>query len=143
MSELPHSDDLADQIERAFAYRGYVTVARRDGTSQIGFVYDPTAEHVEMFDELARAASASPIADIADIALTGEDIAAKAQRIWERRHTTIDTPGASRRGDVEHHRPALILVALPIELRAIARASAPRDPVHTACACAVTGISGR
>ncbi len=112
---------VREQIERAFGYRGHVTLWHRDGTKLVGFVYDRGAAHVEMFDEQATTRIRVPIAEIASIDLSGEDSAAKAQQIWERRRGSLEPPSTSAWGDWEEG-PTLFLVALPIELRSVALA---------------------
>jgi nucleoside phosphorylase len=72
-----------------------------------------------MLDERAVSRIRLAIAEIADVALTGEDCAAKAQASWERRRGSPEPRETSRWGDWKE-RPTLILVALPIELRAVA-----------------------
>jgi adenosylhomocysteine nucleosidase len=113
--------DVTELIEQAFEYRGYVTVSRRDGSQLVGFIYDRGPTHVDLFDERAVKRIRLPIDDIADIAFTGEDSTAKAQRIWERRRGGLEPRETSAWGDWEE-RPTLILVALPLELRCVARA---------------------
>jgi len=112
---------IFELVERAFDYRGHVTVARRDGTTLVGFVYDRGAAHVEMFDEHAAHRVRIAIDDIADITLSGDDCAAKAQNNWERRRGGLDARGTSAWGNWEQ-RATLVVAALPIELRAIAAA---------------------
>jgi hypothetical protein len=112
---------LTELIDRAFDYRGYVTLSRRDGVKLVGFVYDRGPAHVELLDETAAHRIRLAVDQIADIELTGEDSAAKAQTIWERRRGTLEPPERSPRGDREA-RPVLLLVALPVELRSVAAA---------------------
>ncbi|MDB4954951.1 MAG: hypothetical protein JWO36_2520 [Myxococcales bacterium] len=111
---------ITELIERAFDYRGYVTVSRRDGSKLVGFVYDRGPAHVEMFDERAVTHIRIAIEEIADVAFTGEDSAAKAQQSWERRRGSLEPRETSAWGDWAD-RPTLILVALPLELRGVAR----------------------
>jgi adenosylhomocysteine nucleosidase len=108
-------------IEQAFDYRGYVTISRRDGSKLVGFVYDRSPAHVEMFDEKASNRIRLAMDDIADVELTGEDVAAKAQQIWERRKGSLEPPETPAWGEWEAERPVLLLVALPRELRGVAR----------------------
>jgi len=110
---------IMELVEQAVGYRGHVTVERRDGSRIVGFVYDSAAAHIEMFDERATDRIRVAHAEIANITLSGEDSAAKAQRIWERRRDSLESRETSVWGDWEE-RPTLILVALPIELRGIA-----------------------
>ena len=123
--------ELRALIDRAFDHRGYVTLSRRDGLKLVGFVYDHGPEHVELFDEAARCRIRLAVDQITDVEFTGEDSAAKAQEIWERRKGALEPPdtavwgewGEPEGGDrrAEHApRPVLILVALPAELRSVA-----------------------
>lgn len=113
---------ITELIDRAFAYRGYVTLSLRDGTQRVGFVYDRGAGHVEMFDEAAEHRWRMPLDEIADVAITGEDIAEHARVHWERHERA--RPHETRE-DAEEA-PTVIVVALPIELRGIARALGAR-----------------
>jgi adenosylhomocysteine nucleosidase len=112
---------IEELVERAFGYRGYVTLWQRDGTQRIGFVYGRGPGHVEMFDETATSRVRVALDDIANITLTGEDSAAKAHEIWERRRGSLESAVTSAWGDWEE-RPALVLVALAMELRSVAAA---------------------
>ncbi|TMA42353.1 MAG: hypothetical protein E6J82_09570 [Deltaproteobacteria bacterium] len=97
---------LAELVERAFDYRGYVTLRRTDGSELVGFVYDRSASHLDLYDETATRRVRVSLADVADIAFTGDDAARKAQALWEWRESG----------------PVLLLVALDRELRSVARA---------------------
>lgn len=101
---------VGELIERAFTYRGFVTVARRDGSLVVGYLYDRSPSHVELFDESGTERIRITRAEIADIAFTGEDTAAKAHKVWEKKRAQPAPPG-----------PVLLVVALPIELRGVAR----------------------
>jgi nucleoside phosphorylase len=125
---------LCALIDRAFDHRGYVTLSRRDGVKLVGFVYDRGPDHVELFDEAARCRIRLAVDQITGVEFTGEDSAAKAQQIWERRKGALEPPdtavwgewGEPERGDrgdrpaARGPRPVLILVALPTELRSVA-----------------------
>src|SRR5260370_34837766 len=91
---------VSELVQRAFDYRGYVTLRRRDGSELVGFVYDRGASHIELFDETATQRLRIPLAEIADIAFTGEDTAQKPQAIWGPRKGQLeaaDTPVARDR----------------------------------------------
>ena len=62
--EVRDAATLAEVIERAFDYRGDVTIVRRDGTEVVGYLYNRDA------------AAARPYADIQTIRFTGRDTAA-------------------------------------------------------------------
>lgn len=124
-------EQLGEKIERAFDYRGFVTVKRTDGSQIVGFLFDRTAEHVDLYDEQAATKLRLAIDQIADVALTGEDTAAKAQKIWERRHPQLERKSAADAPTPDDERaqhPVLILVAMPQELRAVARAIGADPP---------------
>ncbi len=116
-------------VQRAFDYRGYVTLRRRDGSELVGFVYERGASHLELFDETATRRLKIPLEEIVDIAFTGEDTAQKSQEIWERRKGMLEPRETPVWGDWHESGPVLVLVALEAELRSVARAvgAAPRD----------------
>lgn len=123
---------LTERIDEALRFRGYVTVVRHDGSRHVGFVYNRGPAYVEMFDESASTRMRVAIDDIADVTLSGEDSAARAQRSWERRRGSLESRATSAWGGWDA-RPTLILVALPIELRCVARA----------LGCSVRGATAR
>ena len=71
---------LGDVIERAFDYRGDVTVVHGDGREQVGYVFNRDAEapqpFVQMFPRDGGEAVTIPYADIASIRFSGRDTAA-------------------------------------------------------------------
>jgi nucleoside phosphorylase len=113
---------IADLVDRAFDYRGYVTLRRSDGSELVGFVYDRGASHLELLDQSATRRMRVPLAEIADIAFTGEDAARKSQEIWERRQGTLEPRETPAHGEWAEAGPILVLVALEQELRAVGRA---------------------
>jgi adenosylhomocysteine nucleosidase len=113
---------LAELVERAFDYRGYVTVRRTDGSELVGFVYDRGAAHIELFDETATHRVRVELAEVADIAFTGEDAARKSQEIWERRKGTLEPRDTPAWGDWQDAGPVLLVVGLEIELRSVGHA---------------------
>jgi nucleoside phosphorylase len=113
---------LSELVDRAFDYRGYVTLRRNDGSEVVGFVYDRTASHVEILDETATRRTRIPLAEIADISFTGEDAARKSQDIWERRKGTLEPRDTPADGGWQDTGPVLVLVALERELSSVARA---------------------
>src|SRR3989442_458483 len=113
---------VAELVERAFDYRGYITLRRSDGSGLVGFVYDRNATHLELFDEAATQRVRVPLADVADIAFRGEDTARKSQEMWERRKGTLEPRQTSAWGEWRESGPVLLLVALDGELRSVARA---------------------
>jgi hypothetical protein len=120
---------ITELVERAFDYRGYVTLRRSDGSEVVGYVYDRGPSHVELFDESAARRFRVPLAEITDIAFTGEDTARKSQEIWARRQGTLESRDSPADGGWGQSAPILVLVAMERELRSAARAlgSRPRE----------------
>jgi len=72
--------DLAFVVERAFDYRGDVTVVHRDGREVVGYLFNRDVDAGEPFAQLfprdGGDAVTIPYADIASIRFTGRDTAA-------------------------------------------------------------------
>jgi hypothetical protein len=83
---------LEEAVERAFDYRGDVTVVRQDGTEVVGYLFNRNAEvsrrFVQMFDRAGDGPLIIPYAEIRTIRFTGKDTAAgKSYEAWLRRKT--------------------------------------------------------
>ena len=83
---------LEDVVDRAFDYRGDVTVVRRDGTELVGYLFNRNAEVLEPFVQVFDRAGDGPFtiryAEIRTIRFTGKDTAAgKSYEAWLRRKT--------------------------------------------------------
>jgi len=81
---------LAEVIDRAFDYRGDVTVVRRDGTEMSGYLFNRNAEIQEPFVQIFDRAGDGPFmiryAEIRTVRFTGKDTAAgKSYEAWTRR----------------------------------------------------------
>jgi hypothetical protein len=72
--------DLAFVVERAFDYRGDVTIVRRDGRELVGYLFNRDADardpFVQMFARDGGEAVAIRYGEIATIRFTGRDTAA-------------------------------------------------------------------
>jgi hypothetical protein len=72
--------DLAFVVERAFDYRGDVTVVQRDGRELVGYLFnrdlDAPVPFVQLFARDGGDAVTLPYAAIASIRFTGRDTAA-------------------------------------------------------------------
>jgi len=85
--ELASEADLRDALEKAFDYRGDVTITRKDGSRVEGYIFDrrngATLEASLVRIIVRDSAQKVPIAysDIAALAFTGRDTA--AGRSWE------------------------------------------------------------
>ena len=91
---------LEEVVERAFDYRGDVTVVRQDGSEVIGYLFNRNAEvarrFVQMFDRAGEGPLTIPYAEIRTIRFTGKDTAAgKSYEAWLRRKTERPTETAA------------------------------------------------
>jgi hypothetical protein len=92
---------LEDVIERAFDYRGDVTVVRGDGTELVGYLFNRNAEVAEPFVQMFDRAGAGPFTilygEIREIRFTGKDTAiGRSYEAWLRRKTEhLPTAAAS------------------------------------------------
>jgi len=117
---------VADLVEKAFDYRGYVTVLRSDGSELVGYLYDRSRTHVDLLDERAQVRTRLPLEEIADLRFTGEDAAARSQEQWERRKGKLEPRETPAHGGWAETLPALFVVALHRELRVVAQAMGTR-----------------
>lgn len=86
-------DELRAALEKAFDYRGDVTVERKDGTRLEGYVFDRRSG-VSLADSVVRLIPKDrhekvsiPYSDIAGLAFTGRDTAAgKSWAAWVRKY---------------------------------------------------------
>ena len=123
MTEVfPSGSRLSDLIERAFDYRGYVTVVRNDGSDLVGYLYDRGPAHVDLLDETATRRIRLSRYEIVDIRFTGDDPVRKSQEIWERRKGSLEPRDSPAYGQWADSRPVLLAVALEQELSHVARA---------------------
>jgi hypothetical protein len=71
---------LAEVIERAFDYRGDVTIVRRDGSEIVGYLFNREAEvarpFVQVYEQQGGDPLTVPYADIHTVRFTGRDTAA-------------------------------------------------------------------
>jgi len=94
--------DLAFVVERAFDYRGDVTVIHRDGREVVGYLFNRDVDAGEPFAQLFPRDGADavtiPYADIASIRFTGRDTAAgSSYAAWLRSREAVKaTKPASR-----------------------------------------------
>ena len=91
---------LEEVVERAFDYRGDVTVVREDGTEVVGYLFNRNAEvtrrFVQMFDRAGEGPLTIPYAEIRTIRFTGKDTAAgKSYEAWLRRKAERPTATAA------------------------------------------------
>jgi hypothetical protein len=85
--------DLRSALEKAFDYRGDVTITRKDGTRIEGYIFDRqngstlVNSYVRLIPKDASTKISVPYSDIADVAFTGRDTAAgKSWEAWVRKY---------------------------------------------------------
>jgi hypothetical protein len=96
--QLATEDDIRAVIEKAFDYRGDITITRKDGTETTGYLFDrrigPTLANSVVRLMLATSTDrpsndrpAIPYSEIAAIAFTGRDTAAgKSYEAWVKKY---------------------------------------------------------
>lgn len=91
------------EIEKAFDYRGDVTVTRNDGSKVEGYVFDrktgstPADSYIRLFPKDSAEKLSIPYSDIADLAFTGRDTAAgKSWEAWVKKYFEKKAAGEKR-----------------------------------------------
>jgi len=91
--ELAGKDEIREALEKAFDYRGDVTITRKDGTRVEGYIFDRRTGRtlvdsvVRLYPKDSSQKISIPYADIAALAFTGRDTAAgKSFDAWIRKY---------------------------------------------------------
>ena len=91
--ELASEAELCDALEKAFDYRGDVTITRKDGSKVEGYIFDRRAgatlanSVVRLIPQNLHEKISIPYSDIAALAFTGRDTAAgKSWEAWVRKY---------------------------------------------------------
>lgn len=85
--QLANEEDLRQALEKAFDYRGDITITRRDGSQIEGYLFDRRSAAtlkdslVRLYPKSSNEKVAISYADIAALAFSGRDTA--AGRSWE------------------------------------------------------------
>jgi hypothetical protein len=98
--EAASDEELRDGLEKAFDYRGDVTITRKDGTAVEGYIFDRrpgvTLQEsvVRLFPTGSPVKLAIPYSDIAGLAFTGRDTAAgKSWEAWMKKYAERKAAG--------------------------------------------------
>src|SRR4051812_20900587 len=91
--ELAGEEDVRQALEKAFDYRGDITITRKDGSKVEGYVFDRRSG-TSLADSLVRLLLKDshqkisiPYSDVAALAFTGRDTAAgKSWEAWTRKY---------------------------------------------------------
>ena len=91
--ELASEADVREALEKAFDYRGDITITRKDGSKVEGYVFDRrngkslADSYVRIIPAGQRTKLTIPYAEIAALAFTGRDTAAgKTFEAWVRKY---------------------------------------------------------
>ena len=101
--ELAGDDELREALEKAFDYRGDVTITRKDGTKLEGYVFDRVAgmtlasSFARILPKESNQRVKIAYSDIAGLAFTGRDAAAGKSweawvcKYWEKKEKSGET----------------------------------------------------
>jgi hypothetical protein len=97
--EIGNGLTLEEVVDRAFDYRGNVTVVRTDGSQLEGYVFNRNRDVAEPFIQVFDRSGGGPYdilyADIRAIRFTGKDTAAgRSYAAWLRAREGSKAPGA-------------------------------------------------
>ena len=91
--ELAGEEEIRQALEKAFDYRGDVTITRKDGSKVEGYIFDRRTgktladSAVRLFPKDADQKISIPYAEIAALAFSGRDTAAgKSFEAWVRKY---------------------------------------------------------
>ena len=91
--ELASESDLREALEKAFDYRGDVTITRKNGERVEGYIFDRrngatlSDSVVRIIPQNSREKISIPYSDVAALAFTGRDTAAgKSWEAWVRKY---------------------------------------------------------
>lgn len=91
--EMASEDEIRAALEKAFDYRGDVTITRKDGSKVEGYLFDRRTGKtladsiVRLYPKDSNQKIAIPYSDIAALAFTGRDTAAgKSFEAWVRKY---------------------------------------------------------
>jgi len=91
--QLAGEDEIREALEKAFDYRGDVTITRKDGSQIEGYIFDRrtgntlSASLVRLLPKDGNQKMAIPYSEIAALAFTGRDTAAgKSFEAWVKKY---------------------------------------------------------
>jgi hypothetical protein len=98
--QLASEDEIRVALEKAFDYRGDVTITRKDGTKIEGYLFDRRTAAtlkdsvVRLYPKNSNEKISISYADIAALAFTGRDTAAgKSWEAWMKKYAAKKTAG--------------------------------------------------
>jgi hypothetical protein len=103
--ELASEEEVRQALEKAFDYRGDVTITRKDGSKVEGYIFDRRTgktladSAVRLFPKDSDQKISVPYADIAALGFTGRDTAAgKSFDAWVKKYWEKKTAGEKNIG---------------------------------------------
>ena len=97
---LASEEDLRQALEKAFDYRGDITITRKDGSKVEGYLFDRRSaaslkeSHVRLYPKNSNEKVAVSYSDIAALAFTGRDTAAgKSWEAWMKKYAEKKASG--------------------------------------------------
>ena len=97
---LASDDDIRSALEKAFDYRGDITVTRKDGTRIEGYLFDRRTgatlkdSSVRIYPKNSNEKISIPYSEIAALAFTGRDTAAgKSWEAWMKKYAEKKAAG--------------------------------------------------
>ena len=103
--ELASEEETRQALEKAFDYRGDVTITRKDGSKVEGYIFDRrtgktlTDSIVRLYPKDSGEKLALPYSDIAALAFTGRDTAAgKSFETWVKKYAEKKAAGEKNIG---------------------------------------------
>lgn len=97
---LASDEELRVALEKAFDYRGDITITRKDGSKTEGYIFDRRTGStlkesvVRLYPKNSNEKVSIPYADIAALAFTGRDTAAgKSWEAWMKKYSAKKAAG--------------------------------------------------
>ena len=86
-------------LEKAFDFRGDVTITKKDGSTLEGYIFDRGEGYIRIIPKDSTAKLRVNWADIADLTFTGRDMAAgKSWETWVRNYIDRKSAGETNIG---------------------------------------------
>ncbi|HET9308532.1 MAG TPA: hypothetical protein VFO46_21125 [Candidatus Sulfotelmatobacter sp.] len=98
--DLASEEELRQALEKAFDYRGDITITRKDGSKIEGYLFDRRSaatlkdSQVRLYPKDSNEKVSIPYSDIAALAFTGRDTAAgKSWEAWMKKYAAKKAAG--------------------------------------------------
>lgn len=103
---MASEDEIRAALEKAFDYRGDLTITLKDGQNVVGYIFDRRAESPHLVDCIVRVVPTNRpekvsirYSDVAGLAFTGKDTAAgKSFEAWVKKYNEKKAQGEKNIG---------------------------------------------